>query len=69
MGYKTKRASAHIIMAIVGGAIYPIIVTILPSINPVKFGLSILFISFVVTFIYGYKGYQIDDKTRAKLNL
>ena len=69
MGYKTKRASAHIIMAIVGGAIYPILVSVLPSINPVEIGLSILVVSFIMTFIYGYKGYKIDDKTRAELNL
>lgn len=69
MGYKTKRASAHIIMAIVGGAIYPILVGILPAINPVRIGLSILIVSFLVTFMFGYKGYKIDDTTRSKLNL
>jgi len=34
-----------------------------------EIGLSILVVSFIMTFIYGYKGYKIDDKTRAELNL
>jgi len=69
MGYKTKRASAHIIMAIVGGSSYPILVGVLPTINPVSIGLTILFISFILTFIYGYSGYKIDDKIRPELKL
>lgn len=69
MGYKTKRASAHIIMAIVGGAIFPVLVGVLPGIDPIRIGLSILVISFIVTFLYGFKGYKINDNTRAKLNL
>jgi len=69
MGYKTKRASAHIIMAIIGGAAYPVLLGVFPAFNPVNIGMTILLISFIVIFLYGYKGYKIDDKTRAKLNL
>lgn len=69
MGYKTKRASALLIMAIVGGATYPFLIYSFPLINPVNIGLSILCISFVVITLYGYKGFKIDDKTRANLNL
>ena len=69
MGYKTKRASAHIIMAIVGGGMFPLLVGILPAISPVKIGLTILLVSFVVTFLYGFRGYKIGRTTRAKLNI
>ena len=69
MGYKTKRASAHIIMAIVGGAIYPVLVGILPAIDPVRIGLSILVVSFLVTLRFGYRGHKINEKTRSGLNL
>ncbi|MFA5045732.1 MAG: MFS transporter [Paludibacter sp.] len=68
MGYKTKRASAHIIMAIVGGGMFPLLVGVLPAISPVNIGLSILVVSFVVTFFYGFKGYKIGRITRTKLN-
>jgi len=67
MGYKTKRASALIIMAIVGGSTYPILIHIIPNANPVNMGIIFLIVSFIVTFLYGYKGYKIDPKTRANL--
>jgi len=41
----------------------------LPAIDPVRIGLSILVVSFLVTLRFGYKGYKINDKTRSGLNL
>jgi len=67
MGNKTKRASAYIIMAIVGGSTYPIVTNAIPSINPVSIGLGFLFVSFIFVFVYGYRGYKIDDETRTNL--
>lgn len=67
MGAKTKRASAYIIMGIVGGSSWPILTNVFPTVNPVNIGLAFLFISFIVIFMYGYKGYKIDNKTRASL--
>jgi len=67
MGNKTKSASAYIIMAIVGGSTYPILVNAIPSVSSVSIGLGSLFVSFVFVLLYGYKGYKIDDETRANL--
>ena len=67
MGAQTKRASAYLIMAIAGGSAYPILTNIYSAENPVTVGLIILIISFFVVFMYGFKGYKIDDKTRQSL--
>jgi MFS transporter, FHS family, L-fucose permease len=67
MGNKTKRASAYIIMAIAGGSTYPIITNAFPSVSSVDIGLVFLLMSFIFTFTYGYRGYKIDDETRANL--
>jgi len=68
MGSKTKRASAFIIMAIIGGSTYPIMVNVLPTVSPISIGLVFLVIASLVILSYGYKGYSIDAKTRAIIN-
>lgn len=69
MGNKTNRASAYIIMAITGGSIYPFLINVYDSINPVRIGIVLLMLSFLIIFLYAFNGHKIGLKNRDELKL
>jgi FHS family L-fucose permease-like MFS transporter len=64
LGNYTKLGSSLIIMAIVGGAILPPLMGVIADNIGLKQSLFIPMISFVVVFLFGWKGHQIKSAVR-----
>lgn len=58
LGSHTKRASSFLVMAIVGGAIFPALMGYVADISSMKIGFVIPLLCFVVVFFYGLYGYK-----------
>lgn len=58
LGPLTKKASSFIVMAIVGGAIIPILMGLIADHTTMQWGFIIPLLCFMVVFYYGYKGYK-----------
>ena len=58
LGSHTKRASSFIVMAIVGGAICPILMGRIADLSSMKLGFFVPLVCFVFVLFYGWKGYK-----------
>jgi FHS family L-fucose permease-like MFS transporter len=58
LGSHTKRASSFLVMAIVGGAIFPALMGYVADISSMKIGFVIPLMCFIVVFFYGLVGYK-----------
>lgn len=58
LGSHTKRASSFLVMAIVGGAIFPAFMGYVADISSMKIGFMIPLACFVVVFLFGLYGYK-----------
>lgn len=58
LGSHTKRASSFLVMAIVGGAIFPALMGYVADISSMQIGFIIPFICFFVVFLFGANGYK-----------
>jgi FHS family L-fucose permease-like MFS transporter len=59
LGSHTKRASSFLVMAIVGGAIFPALMGYIADISSMQIGFFVPLCCFFVVFLFGYKGYKI----------
>ena len=59
LGNHTKRASSFLVMAIVGGAIFPALMGYIADISTMQIGFVIPLICFIVVFLFGITGYKI----------
>ncbi len=62
LGSHTKRASSFLVMAIVGGAIFPALMGYVADISSMKIGFVIPFICFSVVFFFGLHGYKTNHQ-------
>ena len=58
LGSHTKRASSFLVMAIVGGAIFPALMGYVADISSMKIGFVIPLMCFIIVFFYGLVGYK-----------
>lgn len=58
LGSHTKRASSFLVMAIIGGAIFPALMGYVADISSMKIGFVIPLMCFIVVFFYGLVGYK-----------
>jgi FHS family L-fucose permease-like MFS transporter len=58
LGNHTKRASSFLVMAIVGGAIFPALMGYVADISSMKIGFMVPLACFVVVFFFGLYGYK-----------
>lgn len=58
LGDHTKRASSFLVMAIVGGAIFPALMGYIADISSMQVGFFVPFACFFVVFLFGFKGYK-----------
>ncbi|MDP4291386.1 MAG: L-fucose:H+ symporter permease [Bacteroidota bacterium] len=58
LGSHTKRASSFLVMAIVGGAIFPALMGHVADVSSMKIGFIIPLLCFVVVCLYGLFGYK-----------
>ena len=67
LGTDTKPGSSLIIMAIVGGAVIPVIMgKISDQLNSIKLAYAIPLLCFLVVFIFGWRGYKADDSAATR---
>jgi FHS family L-fucose permease-like MFS transporter len=59
LGSHTKKASSFIIMAIVGGALCPILMGFIADHSNMQMGFLVPMICFAVVLYYGIRGYQV----------
>lgn len=59
LGSHTKRASSFLVMAIVGGAIFPAVMGYIADISTMSIGFIIPLLCFAVVFYYGLHGYKV----------
>ena len=58
LGPLTKKASSFIIMAIVGGAVCPMLMGYIADHSSMRMGFAVPLVCFVVVFYYGVRGYR-----------
>jgi FHS family L-fucose permease-like MFS transporter len=58
LGSHTKRASSFLVMAIVGGAIFPALMGYIADISTMSIGFTVPLICFSVIFFFGLSGYK-----------
>ena len=58
LGPLTKKASSFIIMAIVGGAVCPMLMGYIADHSSMRMGFAVPLVCFVVVFYYGFSGYR-----------
>ena len=58
LGSHTKRASSFLVMAIVGGAVFPALMGYIADISSMKTGFLVPLFCFVVVFFFGLYGYK-----------
>lgn len=59
LGSHTKRASSFLVMAIVGGAIFPALMGYIADKSSMQVGFFVPLFCFFVVFLFGVKGYKI----------
>jgi MFS transporter, FHS family, L-fucose permease len=59
LGSHTKRASSFIVMAIVGGAVCPVLMGYIADVSSMKLGFIVPMICFVVVLYYAVAGYKV----------
>jgi FHS family L-fucose permease-like MFS transporter len=59
LGSHTKRASSFLVMAIVGGAIFPALMGYVADKSSMQIGFVIPLVCFIVVFLFGTTGYKI----------
>lgn len=59
LGPMTKKASSYIVMAIVGGAICPVIMGRIADISSMQAGFAVPLVCFAVVLFYGLAGYRV----------
>lgn len=59
LGSHTKRASSFLVMAIVGGAIFPALMGYVADISSMQIGFIIPLICFIIVFLFGIIGYKV----------
>jgi FHS family L-fucose permease-like MFS transporter len=62
LGSHTKRASSFLVMAIVGGAIFPAVMGYIADISNMKIGFTVPLICFSVVFFFGLNGYKTKSQ-------
>lgn len=62
LGKYTKRASSYIIMAVVGGALVPVVMGGLAESHSTPFSYIVPLVCFVIVFIFAVYGYKIKSK-------
>jgi FHS family L-fucose permease-like MFS transporter len=65
LGSHTKRASSFLVMAIVGGAIFPAIMGYIADISSMSIGFVVPLICFSFVFYFGLNGYKTRPKATA----
>ena len=58
LGSHTKRASSFLVMAIVGGAIFPALMGYIADVSTMKIGFMVPLTCFVIVFFFGLYGYK-----------
>ncbi len=58
LGSHTKRASSFLVMAIVGGAIFPALMGYIADISSMNIGFAVPLVCFSVVFFFGLTGYK-----------
>ena len=69
LGSHTKRASSFLVMAIVGGAIFPALMGYIADKSSMSIGFIVPFLCFAVVFYYGFAGYKIKHKALSEKEL
>lgn len=64
LGSHTKRASSFLVMAIVGGAIFPALMGYIADISSMKIGFTVPLVCFSFVFFFGLKGYKTKNISR-----
>lgn len=59
LGSHTKRASSFLVMAIVGGAIFPALMGYVADMSSMQVGFVIPLICFIFVFLFGITGYKV----------
>ncbi len=59
LGIHTKKASSFLVMAIVGGAIFPALMGYIADISSMRVGFFVPLLCFLVVFYYGLAGYKV----------
>jgi MFS transporter, FHS family, L-fucose permease len=62
LGDDTKIGSSLVIMAIVGGAIFPLIMGRISDMSDIQFAYIVPLLCFLVVFYFGWKGYKVGDR-------
>jgi MFS transporter, FHS family, L-fucose permease len=58
MGIQTKRASSFLVMAIVGGAVAPVLMGFIAQNSSMKIGFIIPLVCFIFIFYFAFSGYK-----------
>ena len=61
LGEETKKASSYIVMAIVGGAICPMLMGYIADTYNMAIGFTIPLVCFALVMLYGTNGYKIRN--------
>jgi FHS family L-fucose permease-like MFS transporter len=59
LGPLTKKASSFLVMAIVGGAIFPVIMGRIADVSTMALGFIVPLVCFVFIAWFGYSGYKV----------
>ena len=62
LGSHTKRASSFLVMAIVGGAIFPALMGYIADVSTMSIGFFVPLICFTFVFSFGVYGYKTNYK-------
>ncbi|MDP4184086.1 MAG: L-fucose:H+ symporter permease [Bacteroidota bacterium] len=62
LGSHTKRASSFLVMAIVGGAIFPALMGYIADVSSMRIGFAVPLVCFCFVFFYGINGYKVRHK-------
>jgi FHS family L-fucose permease-like MFS transporter len=65
LGSHTKRASSFLVMAIVGGAIFPALMGYIADISTMGIGFVVPLVCFSFVFYFGLHGYKTKSKVIA----
>jgi len=65
LGSHTKRASSFLVMAIVGGAIFPAFMGYIADISTMSIGFTVPLICFAFVFYFGLRGYKTKNQLAA----